>query len=97
VPATQAGSELLFDTTSMAYEKTSLVVTRNLPFERWTEVPGGERLVAATLDRLTHRCQVLEANGEGFRLMEARRRRAARNPAASVAQSEPPSARGPPG
>ncbi len=74
VPASQVGAELLFDILSTAYERTSVIVTTNLPFERWTEVLGSERLVAATLDRLTHRCHVLEATGESYRLKEARRR-----------------------
>ncbi len=74
VPANQVGAELLFDIISSAYEKTSVIVTSNLPFERWTEVLVSERLVAATLDRLTHRCHVLEATGESYRLKEARRR-----------------------
>jgi DNA replication protein DnaC len=77
VPASQTGAELLFDIISTAYEKTSVVVTTNLPFERWTEVLGNERLVGATLDRLTHRCHVLEASGESYRLKEARRRQRA--------------------
>jgi DNA replication protein DnaC len=77
VPASQVGAELLFDIISTAYEKTSILVTTNLPFERWTEVLLSERLVGATLDRLTHRCHVLEASGESYRLKEARQRRAA--------------------
>jgi len=77
VPASQVGAELLFDVISTAYEKTSVIVTTNLPFERWTEVLGNERLVGATLDRLTHRCHLLEATGESYRLKEARRRRQA--------------------
>jgi DNA replication protein DnaC len=77
VPASQVGAELLFDVISTAYEKTSVIVTTNLPFERWTEVLGNERLVGATLDRLTHRCHILEATGESYRLKEARRRRKA--------------------
>jgi DNA replication protein DnaC len=75
VPASQVGAELLFDVISTSYEKTSVIVTTNLPFERWTEVLGSERLVGATLDRLTHRCHLLEATGESYRLREARRRR----------------------
>jgi DNA replication protein DnaC len=75
VPASQAGGELLFDVISTAYERSSVIVTTNLPFERWTEVLGSERLVGATLDRLTHRCHLLEATGESYRLREARRRR----------------------
>ena len=74
VPAGQAAAEVLFDVISSAYEKTSVIVTSNLPFERWTEVLGSERLVAATLDRLTHRCHLLEATGESYRLKEALRR-----------------------
>jgi DNA replication protein DnaC len=77
VPASQTGAELLFDVISTSYEKTSVIVTTNLPFDRWTEVLGNERLVGATLDRLTHRCHLLEATGESYRLREARRRQAA--------------------
>jgi DNA replication protein DnaC len=77
VPASQTGAELLFDVISTAYEKTSVIVTTNLPFERWTEVLKNERLVGATLDRLTHRCHLLEATGESYRLREARRRQEA--------------------
>jgi len=62
---------LLFDVISTAYERTSLIVTTNLPFENWTEVLGSERLTGATLDRLTHRCHILEATGESYRLQDA--------------------------
>ncbi|MDA1055787.1 MAG: ATP-binding protein, partial [Planctomycetota bacterium] len=74
VPASKLGAELLFDIISTAYERTSLIVTTNLPFENWTEVLGSERLTGATLDRLTHRCHILEASGESYRLADARRR-----------------------
>ena len=74
VPTSKVGAELLFDVISTAYERTSVVVTTNLPFEQWTEVLGSERLVGATLDRLTHRCHILEATGESYRLRDARRR-----------------------
>jgi DNA replication protein DnaC len=74
VQTSPSGAELLFDVMSRAYERTSVIVTTNLPFERWTEVLGNERLVAATLDRLTHRCHILEATGESYRLREARER-----------------------
>ena len=48
VPASKAGAELLFDVIGTAYERTSVVVTTNLPFEQWTEVLGSERLTGAT-------------------------------------------------
>jgi len=74
IPASKLGAELLFDVISTAYERTSLIVTTNLPFENWTEVLGSERLTGAMLDRLTHRCHILEASGESYRLQDARRR-----------------------
>jgi DNA replication protein DnaC len=75
VPASKLGAELLFDVISTAYERTSVIVTSNLPFENWTEVLGSERLTGATLDRLTHRCHIIQCNGESYRLKHAKRRR----------------------
>jgi DNA replication protein DnaC len=75
VPASKAGAELLFDVIATAYERNSVLVTTNLPFENWTEVLGNERLTGAALDRLTHRCHILETKGESYRLAEAKRRR----------------------
>lgn len=81
VPASKVGAELLFDVISTAYERTSLMVTTNLPFDHWTEVLGSERLTGATLDRLTHRCQIIETKGESYRLRDAKAR--IRKPSAS--------------
>src|SRR3954447_23269996 len=67
VPASEAGAELLFDVIGTAYERTSVVVTTNLPFEQWPEVLGSERLRGAALGRLTHRCTVLESGSESYR------------------------------
>src|SRR5207244_3976719 len=83
VPASKVGAELLFDVVSTAYERTSLMVTTNLPFDHWTEVLGSERLTGATLDRLTHRCQIIETKGESYRLKDAKAR--VRTPQASDA------------
>jgi DNA replication protein DnaC len=78
VPASKIGAELLFDVISTAYERTSLIVTTNLPFESWTEVLGSERLTGATLDRLTHRCRIIETKGDSYRLHHATRTRTAK-------------------
>jgi DNA replication protein DnaC len=75
VPASKAGAELLFDVIGTAYERTSVILTTNLPFENWTEVLGSERLTGAALDRITHRCQIIETTGESYRLQDAKRRR----------------------
>jgi DNA replication protein DnaC len=74
VPFSKTGAELLFEVVSRAYERQSLMVTSNLPFEAWTEVLGSERLTGALLDRLTHRVHIIEANGESYRLRQAKKR-----------------------
>jgi DNA replication protein DnaC len=85
VPASKVGAELLFDVIGTAYERTSVMVTTNLPFEQWTEVLGSERLTGAVLDRLTHRCHIIETNGESYRLKDAKRRKMNH----AVSQEEP--------
>lgn len=74
VPASKAGAELLFDVIATAYERNNIVVTTNLPFENWPEVLGNQRLTGAALDRLTHRCHIIETKGESYRLKDAKRR-----------------------
>jgi DNA replication protein DnaC len=74
VPFSKTGSELLFEVVSRAYERQSLIVTSNLPFENWTEVCGSERLTGAMLDRLTHKVHIIEANGASYRLEQSRKR-----------------------
>jgi DNA replication protein DnaC len=75
VPLSKTGAELLFETFSQRYERTSTLVTSNLPFEEWTEVFGSERLTDALLDRLTHHVHIIEMNGDSFRLKHSRRKR----------------------
>lgn len=88
VPASKVGAELLFDVISTAYERLSVIVTTNLPFEHWTEVLGSERLTGAALDRLTHRCHILEASGESYRLQDAKRRRRTKPEPASSQETQ---------
>jgi DNA replication protein DnaC len=74
VPFTKTAAELLFEIISRAYEHHSVMLTTNLGFEQWTEIFGSERLTGALLDRLTHRCHIIEANGESYRLRQARKK-----------------------
>ncbi len=73
VPLSKTGAELLFEVISQRYERGSIIITSNLPFDEWTEVFGSERLTGAILDRLTHHVHILEMNGESFRLRQSRK------------------------
>ena len=44
---------------------------RLLAFSDWGQVFQGERMTAALLDRLTHRCHIFEMNGESYRFRES--------------------------
>ena len=72
VPLSHTGAELLFEVFSQRYERGSIMVTTNLPFDEWTQVFGSERLTGALLDRLTHHVHILEMNGESYRLRGSR-------------------------
>ena len=74
VPLSKTGAELLFEVISQRYERGSIIITSNLPFDEWTEVFGSERLTGAILDRLTHHVHILEMNGGSFRLRQSRKR-----------------------
>jgi DNA replication protein DnaC len=67
----RGGAELLFGVFAERYERRSLLLTTNLAFSEWVQVFGGERMTAALLDRLTHRCSIFEMNGESFRFRES--------------------------
>lgn len=78
VPLSKTGAELLFEVFSQRYERTSTMVTSNLPFNEWTETLGSERLTGALLDRLTHHVHILEMNGDSYRLKESKAQKASR-------------------
>ena len=73
VPLSRTGAELLFEVFSQRYERGSVLVTTNLPFDEWTEMFGSERLTGALLDRLTHHVHILEMNGDSYRLRQSSR------------------------
>lgn len=83
----RAGAELLFQVFAERYERKSLLVTSNLPFGDWVQVFQGERMTAALLDRLTHRCHILEMNGESYRFRESMKTRRGKAAKATIGDS----------
>ena len=80
-------ADLLFEIVSRRYEEKSILVTTNKPFSEWAEVFPNASCVVSLVDRLVHKAEILQFEGESYRLKEARERterrkkqRAARKP-----------------
>jgi DNA replication protein DnaC len=76
----RAGAELLFQVFADRYERRSVLVTSNLAFSEWGSVFQGDRMTAALLDRLTHRCEIFEMNGESYRFRESMKAKKQKDP-----------------
>jgi DNA replication protein DnaC len=65
-------SQLLFMLLAHRYTRGGLILTSNLEFADWTAVFNDDaRLTAALLDRLTHRCHLLQFRGDSYRFRES--------------------------
>jgi DNA replication protein DnaC len=76
----RGGAELLFQVFADRYERRSVLVTSNLAFSEWGSVFQGDRMTAALLDRLTHRCEIFEMNGESYRFRESMKAKTDKDP-----------------
>ena len=73
IDGTQDGANLLFQVLGSRYERSSTIITTNLDFGDWSTVFMTKNLTAAVLDRLNHRCHLVEANGESYRFKQSLR------------------------
>ena len=59
-PLPAGAAELVFQVISERNERSSMIVTTNLPFGEWTKVFPDARLAKAVVDRLTHRAHIID-------------------------------------
>ena len=73
VSCDKEGGELLFNHLSLRAGKKSTIITTNLAFNRWGEVIKDKVLVAALVDRLTHKAMLINMTGESYRIKETKK------------------------
>lgn len=67
LPIDRDGANILFQLINMRYEKKSVIITSNIPFNKWAELFGDPVLANAILDRLLHHCHVFNITGRSYR------------------------------
>lgn len=68
LPIDRVETNMFFQLISTLYENTSVIITSNKGFDGWADLLGDTVLATALLDRLTHRCQVINLIGDSYRL-----------------------------
>lgn len=70
-PLSRQEASLFFRLVSYRYQKGSTMITTNKSVKDWPEVlAGDEVMTTALLDRLLHRCHVLNIRGRSYRLRD---------------------------
>ena len=64
--------EVLFTLLADRYERSSVMLTSNLPFGKWEQIFKDPMTTAAAIDRLVHHSVILELNAESYRLAKAK-------------------------
>ena len=70
LPVSQDGAVLFFQLVNARHERASTVLTSNKGFEDWGRVLGDEVMAAALIDRLVHRCHIVNIRGNSYRMRD---------------------------
>lgn len=65
--------EVLFTLLADRYERSSIIITSNLPFSKWERIFKDPMTTAAAIDRLVHHSVILELNLSSYRLEQSRK------------------------
>ena len=68
--------EVLFTLLADRYERTSIMITSNLPFSKWEQIFKDPMTTAAAIDRLVHHSVILELNLPSYRLEKSKETKA---------------------
>jgi DNA replication protein DnaC len=73
-------ADLPFEVISRRYQHTSTIITTNRAFSDWTAIFPNATCVVTLVDRLCHRAEIVQIEGDSYRLKEAKDRAARRAP-----------------
>ena len=82
-------ADLLFEIVSRRYQDKSTLVTTNRPFSEWGEVFPNAACVVSLVDRLVHNAEIVQIEGESYRLKEAKERSEARRKQRAARNTKP--------
>ncbi len=68
LPVTQSGAILFFQLVNRRYGNGSTALTSNKGFGEWGRILGDEVMAVALLDRLLHRCHIVNIRGNRYRM-----------------------------
>ena len=68
LPISRQEANLFFQLIAKLYQQTSIIITSNKGFDEWGEFLGDTVITTAILDRLIHRCEMININGPSYRL-----------------------------
>lgn len=71
-------ADLLFDIISQRYEKKSTFITTNKAFTEWREIFPNATCVVSIIDRLVHHSDIVNIEGDSYRLKEAQEKKQTR-------------------
>ena len=80
-------ADLFFEVVTRRYEQRSIVLTTNKPFAEWSEIFPNAACVVTLVDRLVHRSEIVQIQGDSYRLKEAKERAARKSKARSNGQT----------
>jgi DNA replication protein DnaC len=72
-PVNRSEANLLFGVVNQLYQQTSIILTSNKGLIEWGEFMGDPVITAAMLDRLMHKCEIFDLDGDSYRLKHRER------------------------
>jgi len=72
-PVTRQEANALYGLVNQLYQQTSIILTSNKGVAEWGEFMGDPVITTAMLDRLMHKCEIFDMDGDSYRLAHRER------------------------